>query len=183
MNLFQLENNRVTVNPATLLIQEFKAIWESDKSKDKSTALKELAYIYFKADYKSKYLSYLAEERELAIIEDIFGKGVSYSPNQLVLNGIAKYEKFQENHYIKLLKAQRSTLEQMMTYYNNVDFELKDTKGNHVYKITEVSKSMGDTARIIDSLNKLEEIIKKELRDSKRNRGGEESGAFEDHDL
>tara|TARA_R110000868_G_scaffold14414_2_gene67061 strand:+ start:49352 stop:49903 length:552 start_codon:yes stop_codon:yes gene_type:complete len=183
MQLFKIEKNIVTVNPAALLIQEFKVVWEADKSKDKSTALKEMAYIYFKADYKSSYLSYLAEDRERAIIDDVFGKDVQWTPGPLVLSAILKYEKFQENHYIKLLKSQRTALEKMMSYYNSVDFELKDNKGNHLYKITEVSKAMGDTAKIIDSLNKLDEIIRKELRDTKRNRGGEESGAFEDHDL
>ncbi len=183
MNLFQLDKNTVIINPAALTIQEFKAIWDADKSKDKSFATKELAYVCFKADYKSPFLSYLADDRERAIIDDVFGKDFQWTPGDLIAAAISKYEKFQENHYIKLLKSQRSALEQMMNYYNNIDFELKDNKGNHVYKITEVSKAMGDTAKIIDSLNKLDEIIRKELRDTKRNRGGEASGAFEDHDL
>ena len=70
MAVFTIENNVVKVNPEMLLIPEFKDIWDRDKSKDKGIAYKELAFVYFLADYKSVYTAYSPEEREDKIKQD-----------------------------------------------------------------------------------------------------------------
>ena len=51
--MFQIKNNIIEPIPETLLIPEFKNIW--NKSKDKEIAMKEFAYIYFTEDFKSPY--------------------------------------------------------------------------------------------------------------------------------
>ena len=47
MNLFHLSKNKVEVNPSTLTLKEFNALWTRDKSKTKTQAIKEFSYIYF----------------------------------------------------------------------------------------------------------------------------------------
>ncbi len=183
MNLFYLENTNVKVQPHTLLIRQFADVYNRDKSKDKSMGVKELAFIYFRSDYKSTYQSLPPDERESVIIEDVFGKESNWVPDQVVLNAVSKYEDLQQVPSMRLVKATRSALEELVEYFNNVDFDKRDSKGQPVYKLTEVTKGMGDTARIIESIEKLEEKVRKELQESIKARGGEASGIFEDHDM
>ena len=49
-------NNRLEINePEILLIKEFKALSDRDKTKNKSRLWKELTYIYLAIDWKSLY--------------------------------------------------------------------------------------------------------------------------------
>ena len=56
MDLFDLRDFTVTISPKALMVPEFKALWDRDKSNNKSTALSELAYVYYLSDFKSPYL-------------------------------------------------------------------------------------------------------------------------------
>ena len=180
MLLFKFNKTAIEPYPTTLAIEEFRVLWERDKSKDKGIALKELAFVYFTADYKSTYLSFPAEERDQAIKEDIF-KG-QYVPDQAVLNAVDKYNQLQKTPSMRLIKAAQNTLEELIKYFNSVNFTERDKRGQPVYKVTDVTKAMGDTAKVAESLAKLDEKIRKELQENTRARGGEESGAFEDID-
>lgn len=180
MLLFKFNKTAIEPYPTTLAIEEFRVLWERDKSKDKGIALKELAFVYFTADYKSTYLSYPPEEREGAIKDDIFKS--NYVPDQAVLNAVDKYNQLQKTPSMRLIKAAQNTLEELINYFNSVNFTERDKRGQPVYKVTDVTKAMGDTAKVAESLAKLDEKIRKELQENTRARGGEESGAFEDID-
>ena len=180
MVLFKFNKTAIEPLPHTLAIKEFAILWDRDKSKDKAKAFKELAFVYFTADYKSSYLAFPQEERDQAIKEDIFGG--NYVPDQDVLNAIEKYKLLQKTPSMRLIKAAQNTLEEIVGYFNAVDFEERDKRGQPVYKVTDVTKAMGDTAKVAESLAKLDEKIRKELQENTRARGGEESGAFEDID-
>ena len=183
MQLFELIKNQVHVKPHTLLIKEFKDIWDRDTNKNKASSLMELAYIYFTADYKSVYLAYNPEERDSVIKEDVFGKKVNYIPDSLVLAGINKYTELQQTHTMRLVKSTRNALEELVNYFNGIDFDQRDNRGQVIYKVTDVTKAMGDTARIVESLEKLEIKIKQELQEAIKARGGEASSLYEDSDF
>jgi hypothetical protein len=58
MNVFNYDNlnKSLEINePEILLIREFKALLDKDKTKDKEQATKELTYIYLALDWKSPY--------------------------------------------------------------------------------------------------------------------------------
>jgi len=58
MNVFNYDNlnKELEVNePELLLIREFKALLDRDKSTHKSKATRELTYIYLAIDWKSPY--------------------------------------------------------------------------------------------------------------------------------
>ena len=74
MNLFTVENQRVTASPEALTIKEFKALWDRDSSKHKETAIEEFAYVFFMSDYKSVYMAYDTAAREQKIIGDVITK-------------------------------------------------------------------------------------------------------------
>ena len=54
--IFDVINNVPIITPEALYsISEFRVLWDRDKTKDKSKAQKEFAYIYHMADPKSIY--------------------------------------------------------------------------------------------------------------------------------
>jgi len=178
MKLFTLANNYPIISPEALLITDFANIWNRDKTKDKSVATKELAYVYFLCDYKSIYNTYPSEIKEERIIEDVF-KG-KYKPDKLVLVAIDKFKELNNTFNMRFLQSARRALEESMAYYNNVDYTLKDTKGKFIYNIKEVTNSIKDCSGVLDTLDKLIDKVSKEqqLKESKQ-RGGGEGGFFE----
>ena len=55
MNLFEMNNGVLRIQPEAYALIPFKLLWDRDKSKDKNTALSELAYVYYMADYTSDF--------------------------------------------------------------------------------------------------------------------------------
>lgn len=180
MQLFKLEKNTVQVNPAILTISQFKTLWERDKSKDKKQALLELSFVYFLGDYKSVYLSVPPEERQQTIIEDLeFPK--NWTPDDVVKSCVQKYDELQVTPSMRFLESQLLALEQSIEYFRSVDYKERDSKGKPVYSISEVTKSMKDSAGVLDSLEKIQARVKKELEAKGKIRGdNQELGDFEE---
>ena len=73
MNVFNYDNvnNRLEINePEILLIREFKALYDRDKTKTKTRLWKELTYIWLAIDWKSLYSQYTEQERHQEAISD-----------------------------------------------------------------------------------------------------------------
>lgn len=178
MKLFELVNQQPIITAEALLIPVFKKIWDSDKSKDKGLAIKELAYVYLSTDYKSVYGAFPQDVKIVTIIKDLFGG--KYSPSKDVVEAIKKYEELQDTFNMRFLKSAKSAAEKTMGYFDSIDYEERDAKGNLVYKVKEVTSALKDCAGIIETLDKLIEKVSKEqkLKES-RTRGGGEGSWFE----
>ncbi len=167
MSIFVLKDGRVQVDPVNLTIPEFREIYDRDLTKDKVTAFNELCYCYHMADYKSVYNNYDDGEKHTKILADYF-KGGSFGPDQLILDAIEKYRSLQETPSMRLLKAARKALNKIIEYFNTVDLSERDGKGAIVNRIGDLTKSASDIGKIVESIDKLEEKIKKEqLRETK----------------
>lgn len=179
MELFRFEDTRVSPSPHTLLIETFKRVWDRDKSKDKKLALKELAFVFYLMNYKTVYLNTIPEEREQAIILDIFPENPQWVPDVLVREACQKYDELQITPAMRFLKSQMFALEQSMGYFNSVDYKKVDSKGKPVYDISSVTNSMSKSAAVLDSLEKISERVRKELSVRGRIQGGGEAGLYE----
>jgi len=73
MNIFQITNNVVTFSPQALVLEPFREIWDSDISKDKIMAVKELSYVYYMADDRSDYQYILDEDERSGEISHMLG--------------------------------------------------------------------------------------------------------------
>jgi len=179
MQLFTIQNHYPYISTEALLIPAFSNLWTRDKTKDKSVATKELAYVYFMSDYKSIYNNYPSDMKEEAVVKDLFaGK---YSADKLVYEAIDKYQDLQDTFATRFLKSARGAAEKTMNYFDNIDYTEKDKKDNLVYKVKEVTQALKDCGSIIEALDKLVERSNKEqgLKESKQ-RGGGTGGFFED---
>lgn len=160
MGLFNIQNNIVQINPDSLALPQMRAIWDRDKNKNKETAYQELSYVYFLADYKSPYNVYPDDIRPLEIQKD-FIRNDKWKPDNLVLEAVLKYKEMQETPAIKLLNAARAGVHKVTKYLNDKDMDQKN-----------YSKELEKVGNIIESLDKLEEKVKKDIRISEKIRGG-----------
>lgn len=179
MNLFHLSKNKIEINPATLTIKEFSELWSRDKSKTKAQAIKEFSYIYFKMDWNSVYQNMPEEDRHETLKEDL-DLGETWEPDHLLVQAIKKYEELQETPTMRYARSVRKAFWDMVTYFERIDYAERDVKGQPVYKIQDVTKAMGDSGKLIESVKKLEAIVKKEQLESSRVRSGDELNPFED---
>ena len=155
MKIFELQNNLPVVT--TEGIMSFRDLYDRDTTPSKSRFYQELEFVYFYTDYKSYYNSYPPEEKEAQVIKDYI-KIPNWKPDALVLNA----------------------LEKIRGYYRSIDFSKRTVKGESVFKVKEVTSSIADISKMIESLDKLTQKVQKEEELNVRTRGNETGGFFED---
>lgn len=170
MSIFTLKEGKVQIEPQNLTIPEFREIYERDKSKDKTMAFNELCYVYHMADYKSVYHNYEDWEKQAKILADYF-KGSYWKPDDLVEKAIDRYRSLQETPSMRLAKAGKKAINKVIKYLEDVDLTERDAKGAIVNKITDITNSVGGIGKMVESLDKVEEKIKKEQMTTTKIRG------------
>ena len=189
-SLFIIEGEHITINPKALVIPEFSDLWSRDTSQWKKKAIKEFAYVYYMADYKSEYNAYgLSKETQLGI--DIMMKK-DYKPDLYVQKAIDKYKFLQETPSMRYLISMRQRVNGLIDYLDNVQIKDKKRKKNEdgtidetyinpFISINEIVKTMGTMEETIESIEKWEKKVFDEEEEMKI-RGGGMLNVFEDPD-
>lgn len=162
MGLFHLEGNIVQIEPDSLAIPEMRAVWDRDKTRTKEIAYKELSYIYFVIDFKSPYQNIADEHREAEVIKD-FIKDDKWRPDALVNLAIEKYNYLQETASLRLLKSARGAVEKLTTFFKDKNTDDRNYTSN-----------LEKLGKIIESIDKLEEKVRKDTKSTEKIRGGGE---------
>jgi len=181
MNIFEIVNNEVTWSPQALLIKPFKKIWDSDKTKDKLKANKELAYVYYMSDERSDYMYILDKtERHDQIVTDLsLGK---WKKPSYMDEAIEYYVRLSETTSTRLLQSTRNVIEKISHFLDTVDINERDLKtGKPIHDISKVTASVEKIPRLIKSLNEIEKEIIKE-KELKAQSGNKVVGIFDDNE-
>jgi len=160
--VFELNNNQIVIDPNKLALPWVKAIWDTDKSKDKTTAFKDLSYIYFLVDYKSPFFSYPEETRKTMILEQVI-RDPKWFPTEIVREGIEAYKKITQTQTMGLLEDARALIEKLRFYFREADFSELDDQGKLVYSPKDAVSNLGNLGKIVESINVLEERVRKEI--------------------
>lgn len=181
IQLFQIHNNKLEIVPETLTIKEFREIWQRDKSKEKSQALDDLAWIYWMGDYQSPYLSLGTEERSKEVINDIL-VNKKYKPDTLVKEGLNRYDSAQETITMKNLKSVREAANRIRDFFNKPDIlEITNNNGTPLYKPKDITNAIKEYVSVMNSIDDWEKKVRSEESISGEViRGGGSAGDFED---
>lgn len=179
MSLFAFKNNKIEIEPVNITIPILKEIYDRDKSKDKEIAFIEFCYIYHMSDNKSIYNNYSEEEKKVKILEDYF-KDIKWKPDSKVEEACLKYKQLSETPSLKLLKSARIAVDKLRTYFETVNLGDTDSTGKKINKVTDLSNSISNVGKIIESLDKIEEKVKKEETSSTKIRGDKKISPFEE---
>lgn len=174
IKLFKYEGYQVIVEPEALMLKPFKAIYNRDRSKNKNTAMQELAYIYFMTDPRSDY-QYLvdSEDRSKAIID---GEGMpdTWKPDKLVLAAIEFYKSFNPTSSL-LLEDTRIMVDKFRAKIRELNFDNLEVK--------ELKDAIGIVKQIpglVKDLDEAERAVSKEIISDNRVRGSQTKSLYED---
>ena len=179
MGLFNITNDRVILDPEKLVIPAFKKIWDDDKTKGKTHATRVLTYIYFYVDFLSPYAIYPAYERKKILLDEFLKGDIKTANSKQVQEAISKYKEFQETPSMRLLEAAKVACGKLSDYFMDLDFTQLDDSGRPVYVAKDVAANLKAVGGIIESLDKTEEQVKKEITTSTKIRGGGNAGEYE----
>lgn len=187
MNLITLDQfNNPSIDPQVRLVPEFAKIL---KQKEKDMALKEICYVHFMADYRSLYNTYHQSIRSEMVIKDFLPKGWKIRPE--ITEAIEKYKSLNDSPSIKALKVAKesmmSSIAVMDKLREKIDelMEEEDREdgssplGAAVNLLKELNTLSSAIPKNIESLEKAEDRVKKEIGNNTKVRGGGDINPFE----
>lgn len=179
MKLFEFNDYNVVVDPSMLMLKPFKALWDRDRSKDKTKAMMELAYVFFMEDSRSDYHIF-ADEKERGR-EICAGEGMpsGWKEDKAVKEARAFYSSFKSDSVL-LLEDLRAMVANLRLYLKTIDLTEVDDKGKPKYSIDSYTKTVADLNKLILSIDETEKNVNKEIAVSEATRGATEKAALED---
>lgn len=179
--LFEVKNNTVVYAPQVLLINEFKNLWDRDKSKTKDQANKELAYIYYATDYRSIYSNYIGDEKIQRIKRDL-KLDKSWKEDKDIKAALDKYQELSKTQSMGLLEDAKEAIEKLRAYFKTVSLTTLDDNGKPIYSAKDLISNLAALGKVVSGLKELETEVLKEQQGSNNMRGGRGKSAFEDTD-
>jgi hypothetical protein len=154
MKLIKVDDNNVELAEGTLLVPEFKEIWESNK---KDVAIEKIKFIWLYADYNSPYKQYTDEDRILKLEKDL---KIKFTAD--IQKGVNKYKELTYTFNMGFLADAKYAAQKTREYFRSVDYTKIDVKGNPIYKGTDITKMLKDVTGVITSLDILEKKVETE---------------------
>lgn len=145
------------------------------EGKKRTRANSELTYMWFMHSRLSPYTEYSEEERhvESLLCADL---DETWRPSDEYKAAASKYIETNRTRILRLVMAAEKAIDNLRSFFENVDFNLKDDKGALVYKPSEVIKAIVDLDKVANGLDKLAQRQKHEAKEGSATRGGQEDG-------
>lgn len=170
------------------MVPEFRNILQKDRGgvkgdndgRKKILAKRKFMFIYLTKDVNSILENYdeFARRTEAMSMSELTEKDIDSD----VLAAMDKYEQIQNNasKSLQLLRSIKKSIDGLKTYYENMDFNEKDKKGELVHAPNTYLMGLQRIPDVLESLTKMEYIVKKEMQDSGGVRGNTVKGLNED---
>lgn len=182
MNLIELNDEReLIINPELYGIKTFKLLSESRAVKGLEYLINELLYVYFMYNLSSDYVTaYSEDERPEFILEELdLPKG--WKVDNTLQMFIDYYLQFTETKVGTMLKVAYNLADKVKTYINDMDLEEVDTRtGKPKYVLKDVIDAGNKLTIMVDKIDKIEEIYRKQTIANNKMRGNKTKNAFED---
>lgn len=178
MNLFILNPKTydIDIDPMVVMLMPFKELVDRDKSKDKSKAKRELAFIWFYADIKSDY-QYITNEKERAheIIKDL-KLGSKWAIDAKIKVAISFYIERSSTIKSSVYAATCKSVADINEYLSDTKKHLED--GVDISKIIAALKAAPTIMKNINDAYK--ELVREQKETEGRSKGSKDFGMFED---
>lgn len=165
-DLITIVDNKAVSSAYSRTITEFKSLSEKD-----------LAYIYFMADYRSPFSVYDWEQRKMEVKKSIFA-GSKWKETSKIKIACDKYAELTETSAVKLLKAARGAINKLEKYFRNIDLTVVDKNEKPIYSAKDLISNLEKMGKVVDGISRLEDIVKKEEQTVNSNRGGVEVNKY-----
>ena len=183
LKIFELnESNLPIICAEARLLEPFKKVISLDKTKEKTLALKELAFVYWYAVFDSPYDTYDEEEKYLKIKKEV-GLDESWKITPEVKAAIQFFAELQQTRSFKYLESTRKAIENLSSYLDTVDVSEKidsgAKKGELVHDINKVKALVKDMPDLVKSLHDIKAMVEEELKEKQMsNRAGRKTSKY-----
>lgn len=194
IKLFELgENYMVTLNKEWIsTIPEFRRLLARDKGgpgdgsgRFKKQATREFTYIFHLYDFHSPFENYPEADRigQVEILTGICPKDVANDPDMML--AIERYKDLLANSSPTLrgLRSMKRAVDEMWNFFDTVNYNRTDDHGKPMYSVKTVQDSITNMPKTMESVKKLEELVKQEMDGDTGMRGDAEKGYEEDPDF
>lgn len=179
MKLFSLDSKyNVIIEPQALLLGPFAALVKRDKTKLKTRATRELAFIYFFCDIRSDYAIHTDEAKKTKLIQAEVKLPENWKIDKLMEEAIDFYKK-------RSLSITARILKDSMYVANKVSEKMKVAVDSEL-DVADLDKVLGGLKKIPDvikSLKTAEREVLKEIEEAQDSIGSKEKALFEDLQL
>jgi len=191
---FDIEDGRVLPRAQDLLIREFKAIYDADKTKTKEQAAQHLAFVHLFCDLDGAFSDLDPEEKEKQVKANVYGDS-DYQHTQKWIDLIdaanAAYVRYNETSEKRILATYNRLVDQIRKALDNIEIRIVDeiqeipdpedrgktkkiTLKANAETVIDISKNLDGVfatrAKILDRIQKKPES---------KNRGGQEESLLE----
>jgi hypothetical protein len=183
MEIFEISGHVVRPTPSILAVKVFNKIWKRDKSKSKSKAMQEFAYIEFMVSKKktNPYKGYEDSIKESKIIEGVI-KDDGWKPDKFVKEAMELYDSWQieASPTVRYYQANLQALQKTINYLNTgLDYEERNRSGMPVHKFNDVVRGIKEADQVLKSLTSLKTKVEEELYQASKTKGGKEINFYE----
>lgn len=181
IRLFHYEGYEVEIEPEALMLAPFKAIYDRDKSKDKSMAKQELAYIYYMEDPRSDYQFLVdSEVRNNEVIKGL-GMPKGWKADKVIERALTFYGSFKPMS-AGLLEDTRYFVSNLRKKLRTMDFDEKDDKGKPLYTLSSITETINKIPILAKNLDEAERTLSKDITNEAKARGAQTKALLEDED-
>lgn len=182
MKLFSLKNWNLHVEPETWGISAFKKLLDADKSKEKTTAMKELLYVYLFCDIKSDFMIIPEEQRGESIKSEI-GLPNKWKHGKNIDEAIRVYKEYSQTVIQRLYQQALKAGQDVGNYLEYTDKLLaeRDDRGKPVTDINKIVGSLKQLPGLMRDLKAAYKEVVQEQEDMEgKKKGSRTMNTFED---
>ena len=178
MKLLIYENYEVTISPEAWSLSVFRALWDRDKTKDKSVAKLEMAYIYFMEDVCSDYQVYTdRNERSTNICKDE-GFPKSWKPDKQVEAAI-EFFRTKQPIQARWLESERIYINKLEKIMLDINPGATNNEGRFINPLNQSTQLIDTYNKAIKQYSDTEKAIFTEIHNEEKVRGSQEKADFE----
>jgi hypothetical protein len=178
IKLMTVDGEYAKPNPELRAIPVFRDIITRDRGSEgdhdgrkKLKASREFAWIYFMYDPLSPFMALEEEERRPKVGKLVF-EDPKYKPDKTLMKAVKRYKEMTTTLQVRMLQSAREASYTIIDYLKKVDLLEVDDKGKPIHKVNDVIKALERMGEVTDSLDKLEDRVKKQQEKESTIRGG-----------
>ena len=126
---FDVVDYKLSLTAETLLVPEFRALVEADRSPGKAQALKDLLYVWGMYDEQSVYTQLPYADKEAAVRRDAYGSANYIVPKdrqQGLDEAIEVYTRYNETSERRLLMVMEKKMQQLTDYLDKMGVDTEE---------------------------------------------------------
>lgn len=180
MKLFVYKDYNLRISDEAYALRPFKRLVDRDRTKEKTKAMKELAYLYFMYDPRSDFSFEIIESDRDLRVKDSIGLEADWKPDKQVQEAIELYKYLTTSSSSLLLQDTRVIIDNIRSTFRSIDLTEKDANGKLVFNIGQVMTAVKQVPSLVKELADAEKAVSKEIEDMGTMRGMKQKTILED---